>query len=47
MLAFGALLLPIAIERMAATHWSRWMGTVLIGVSFSLVPTARISSPDG
>ena len=38
MLAFGALLLPIAIASMAATHWSLWVGTVLIGVSFSLVP---------
>ncbi len=38
MLAFGALLLPIAIAVMAATHGSLWVGTVLIGVSFSLVP---------
>ena len=38
MLAFGALLLPLAIVSMAATHWSLWVGTVLIGVSFSLVP---------
>ena len=38
MLAFGALLLPLSIAIMAATHWSLWVGTVLIGVSFSLVP---------
>jgi MFS family permease len=38
MLAFGALLLPISIAIMAATHWSLWIGTVLIGISFSLVP---------
>jgi MFS family permease len=38
MLAFGALLLPIAIVIMAATHWSLWIATVLIGISFSLVP---------
>jgi MFS family permease len=38
LLAFGALLLPIAIASMAVTHWSLWVGTVLIGVSFSLVP---------
>jgi len=38
MLAFGALLLPIAIVIMAATEWSLWIATVLIGVSFSLVP---------
>jgi MFS family permease len=38
MLAFGALLLPIAIAIMALTHWSLWVATVLIGVSFSLVP---------
>lgn len=38
MLAFGALLLPLAIAVMAITPWSLWVGTVLIGVSFSLVP---------
>ena len=38
MLAFGALLLPIAIVSMAVMPWSLWVGTVLIGVSFSLVP---------
>ena len=38
MLAFGALLLPIAIVIMAMTHWSLWIATVLIGVSYSLVP---------
>lgn len=52
MLAFGALLLPIAIAVMALSHWSLWVGTVLIGVSFSLVPavmwplTARLV-PEG
>jgi MFS family permease len=38
MLAFGALLLPIAIALMAMSHGSLWAGTVLIGISFSLVP---------
>lgn len=38
MLAFGALLLPVAIVIMAATHWSLWVATALIGVSYSLVP---------
>ena len=38
MLAFGALLLPLSIAIMAATQWSLWIGTVLIGISFSLVP---------
>ncbi len=38
MLAFGALLLPISIAFMALSHESLWIGTVLIGVSFSLVP---------
>jgi MFS family permease len=38
MLAFGALLLPVAIAIMALTHWSLWIATVLIGVSYSLVP---------
>lgn len=52
MLAFGAMLLPIAIAIMAVTHWSLWVATVLIGVSFSLVPAvmwplaAKLVRPD-
>jgi MFS family permease len=38
MLAFGALLLPLSIASMALSHGSLWVGTVLIGISFSLVP---------
>jgi MFS family permease len=51
MLAFGAMLLPLAIAAMALTHWSLWVGTILIGVSFSLVPavmwplTSKLVSP--
>ena len=37
-LAFGALLLPVSIAVMAVSDASLWIGTVLIGVSFSLVP---------
>ncbi len=51
MLAFGALLLPLSIAVMALTHWNLWVGTVMIGVSFSLVPavmwplTSKLVSP--
>ena len=51
MLAFGALLLPVSIAIMAWTHWSLWVATALIGVSFSLVPavmwplTSKLVSP--
>jgi MFS family permease len=51
MLAFGALLLPLSIAVMALTHWSLWAATVMIGVSFSLVPavmwplTSKLVSP--
>jgi MFS family permease len=38
MLAFGALLLPVAIVVMAVTDWNLWVATALIGVSYSLVP---------
>jgi len=38
MLAFGALLLPLAIAIMAYTPWSLWIATALIGISYSLVP---------
>jgi MFS family permease len=37
-LAFGALLLPISIAVMAVPHGSLGIGTLLIGVSYSLVP---------
>lgn len=52
MLAFGALLLPLSIVVMATTQWSLWVGTVLIGISFSVVPavmwplTAKLVAPD-
>ncbi|MGP0055914.1 MAG: MFS transporter [Steroidobacteraceae bacterium] len=51
LLAFGAMLLPLSIAAMALTHWSLWVGTILIGVSFSLVPavmwplTSKLVSP--
>jgi MFS family permease len=38
MLVLGALLLPLSMLIMAFTHWSLWIATALIGVSFSLVP---------
>lgn len=52
LLAFGALMLPLSIVIMAATHWSLWIATVLIGVSYSLVPavmwplTSKIVAPE-
>ena len=38
LLTFGALLLPLAIAALASPQVSPWIGTALIGVSFSLVP---------
>jgi MFS family permease len=38
MLAFGALLLPISLLILAFTDWSLWIATMLIGISYSLVP---------
>lgn len=52
LLAFGALMLPLSIVIMAATHWSLWIATALIGVSYSLVPavmwplTSKIVAPE-
>ncbi|WP_293500534.1 MFS transporter [Roseateles sp.] len=37
-LAFGALLLPVALAVLALTDWSLWVPTALIGISYSLVP---------
>ncbi len=51
-LAFGALLLPVALAVLALTHWSLWVPTALIGVSYSLVPavmwplTSRLVAPN-
>jgi MFS family permease len=48
LLAFGALMLPLAIATLALADQALWTGTLLIGISFSLVPavlwplTARI-----
>ena len=38
LLAFGALLLPLAMLVMMSSALPLWIGTVLIGVSYSLVP---------
>jgi MFS family permease len=35
---FGAALLPVVFATLALTQWSLWISTVLMGVSFSLVP---------
>ncbi len=51
-LAFGAFLLPVALAVLALTHWSLWVPTALIGVSYSLVPavmwplTSRLVAPN-
>jgi MFS family permease len=37
-LALGAILLPVSLAIMAWTNWSLWIATVLIGISYSLVP---------
>jgi MFS family permease len=38
LMAFGAMLLPLTFLVLGGTQWSLWIPTVLIGVSFSLVP---------
>ena len=51
-LAFGALLLPVALAVMALTPASLWLPTALIGISYSLVPavmwplTSRLVAPN-
>lgn len=39
LLVFGALLLPVALAILALTPWSLWVVTVLMGVSYSVVPS--------
>jgi MFS family permease len=38
LLTFGASLLPLSIAIMMFTSWNLWFATVLIGISYSLVP---------
>ena len=38
LLAFGVLLLPLAMLTMTSNALSLWIGTALIGISYSLVP---------
>ncbi len=38
MLTIGTLLLPITFLILGATDWSLWISTVLMGISFSMVP---------
>ena len=38
MLTFGTLLLPLTFIVLGLTHWSLWVTTVMMGISFSLVP---------
>jgi MFS family permease len=38
LLVFGSLLLPLSFVILAITSWNLWITTVLIGISFSLVP---------
>jgi Na+/melibiose symporter-like transporter len=37
-MVFGSLLLPLSFLVLIATDWGLWVTTVLIGVSFSLIP---------
>ncbi len=51
MLTFGAGLMPLTFATLGATHWNLWISTVMMGLSFSVVPaviwpaTAMLVSP--
>jgi MFS family permease len=38
MLTLGAALMPMTFATLAATHWSLWISTAMMGLSFSVVP---------
>lgn len=38
LMSIGALLMPLTFLLLGATHWSLWISTVLMGLSFSVVP---------
>ena len=37
-MVFGAFLLPLSFVALLATDWGLWVTSVLLGVSFSLIP---------
>jgi len=38
MMTLGTLMLPLTFLILGATHWSLWISTALMGISFSVVP---------
>ncbi len=38
LLTFGAALMPMTFAILGLTHWSLWISTALMGVSFSVIP---------
>jgi MFS family permease len=38
LLTFGAALMPLTFAILGLTHWSLWISTALMGVSFSVIP---------
>ena len=38
LLTVGAALMPLTFLILGATHWSLWISTVLMGISFSVIP---------
>ncbi len=38
LLTFGAALMPMTFAILGLTHWSLWISTVLMGLSFSVIP---------
>ena len=38
MLTLGAALMPLTFATLGATHWSLWISTAMMGLSFSVVP---------
>ncbi len=38
MLTLGAALMPLTFATLGATHWSLWISTAMMGLSFSVIP---------
>jgi MFS family permease len=38
LLCLGAALMPLTFLILGATHWSLWISTILMGISFSVIP---------
>ena len=43
LLTLGAALMPLTFAILGLTHWSLWISTALMGLSFSVIPAVHLA----